>query len=1062
MIRSFATWSVKNRVTINMIMVLILIAGLFTLWTLRRESFPQFALDYIYITMAYPGAAPAEIEEGICVKIEEAIKGVDGIKKITSTASEGVGTVVAELEPGVRDAREILDEIELEVDRIETFPEEAKDPIIRQVVLHDPVIYVAVYGNAPEPTLRRLAERVRDDLTDTPAITQAELSGARPYEISIELSEARLREFGLTFDEVALAVRRASLDLPGGVIKAPGGEVALRAKGQRYTGREFEQITVKTLPSGARLTVGQVARVVDGFEDVDQRVRFNGQPAVIVNVMKTKEQDLLAIADTVHEYVSAHSHSLPPGINMTSFFDQSVMVRDRISLLMRNGVQGLILVFLCLTLFLEFRLAFWVALGIPISFMGAMWVLGLRNDSINMISLFAFIMVLGMVVDDAIIIGENIYTKYEQGLSPARACIEGTAQVGWPVIMTVVTTIVAFIPLFFVSGIMGRFIAVMPVAIIATLSVSLLEALFILPGHLSGSLEHQQARRTAGPKSRTAAAVRRTLDGFEHWLVVKTYQPILRQALEYRYIGLATALGVFIISVGVVASGRVPFVLFPRPDSNWLIARVSYPFGTPIQTTEAALERLENALVQVDREFAGRVKKKTRPDQGVVNYIFTIVGSIMGQGVERGESGSHAGQVIVELVPTDQRTVGHQEILNRWRELAGEFPGVETLQFTNPVMGPGGNPIEIQLQGDDYETLRRASLDLQSRIAAYPGTFDIHDDFRPGKPELKFKLKDSARMLGLTHADLARQLRQGFYGEEAVRIQRGRDDVKVMVRYSESERHTRGSIETIRVRTPRGDEVPLSTVADIEPGRGYSTINRTDRRRTITVISDVDEERANAREITEDLKSSFFPELHRRYPGLTITFGGQEKESSEAVGSLMRGFVLALLAIYGLLATQFRSYIQPIIVMVAIPFGIIGAVAGHLLFGEPLTLMSLFGIVALSGIVVNDSLVLISFINERRAAGAGIKQAAWESGIARFRAVILTSLTTFAGLFPILMETSFQAQFLKAMVISITFGILFATALTLLLVPGLYIILHDILHLVQPGLGQVPEEAALD
>lgn len=1062
MIRALAEWSVKNRVTINIIMLLIFASGAFSLWSMRRESFPQFKLDYIYISVAYPGAAPAEIEEGICVKIEEAIKGVDGIKKISSTSSEGFGSIVAELEPGVRPPQEILDDIETEIDRIETFPEEAKDPIIRQVVLRDPVIYVAIFGNLPELALRELAEDVRDDLTDTAAITQADLSGARPYEISIEFSDEKLREYGLTFDEAAQAIRRGSLDLPGGLIKTLGGEVSLRAKGQRYTGREFEDLPLKTLPNGAILKVGDIANVIDGFEDIDQKVRFNGQPAIIVNVMKTKEQDLLEIADTVHAYVEEHRAQMPPGVNMEYFFDQSVMVRDRISLLLRNGLQGLILVFISLALFLELRLSFWVALGIPISFMGALTVLGWTGDSINMISLFAFIMVLGMVVDDAIIVGENVYAKYEQGLSPVRAAVEGTAQVGWPVIMTIVTTIVAFFPLFFVSGVMGKFIAVMPLAIIVTLIVSLFEALFILPGHLSGTLEHRDALRAVKPKGKVAAKIRAVLDDFEHWLVVKTYQPVLKRALEYRFILFATALAIFIVSVGMVVGGHVPYVIFPKPDSNWLIAKVAYPYGTAADTTETTLERLEQAILKVDRDMADHVIVKDKPDQGVVNYIFTIMGSVMGEGAGRGESGGHCGQIIVELVSSEERDIGYQEVLNKWREESGEFPGAESLQFTTPIMGPGGNPIEIQLKGDDYETLRLAADEVKAKLATYGGTFDIIDDFRPGKPELKMEIKDAARPLGLTQADLARQLRQGFYGDEAARIQRGRDDVKVMVRYTEAERRNRGQIETMRIRTPMGDEVALAAVADIEASRGYSTISRVERRRTITIVSDIDENAANASEILNEMKAGFFPQLQETYPGVIVEFGGQEKESNESIQSLMRGFILALLVIYGLLATQFRSYIQPLIVMIAIPFGIIGAVAGHLLFGEPLTLMSLFGIVALSGIVVNDSLVLISFINEKRMEGMSVYQASFESGCARFRAVVLTSLTTFAGLFPILMESSFQAQFLKPMVISITFGILFATFLTLLLVPGLYIILHDVLGLIHPKLVEAPEEVVVE
>ncbi len=1042
MINAIAGWSVKNRVTVNILMILILAAGAISLLRLKRETFPEFSLDMILVSVSYPGASPEEIEEGICVKIEEAIKGVEGIKKLTSTAMESFGSVAAELESGT-DPRKVLDDVETEIDRIETFPEEAKEPVIQELTIREPVLYVAVYGNTPELTLRKIAERIRDDLTATRAITQATLAGVRNYEIAIEVSEANLRRYGLTFDDVTQAVKRGSLDLPGGVIKTSAGELSLRAKGQRYTGREFETIPLITLPDGTILTLGQIANIIDGFEDTDKKIRFNGKPAAIVNILKTADQDILEIADTVHKYVADNKDKLPSGIEMSVFFDQSELVRSRINLLVRNGLQGLILVFISLALFLQFRLSFWVAMGIPISFMGGFWILGIRGDSINMISLFAFIMVLGLVVDDAIIIGENIFRRFRKGLSPVEACIEGTAQVGWPVIMTILTTIVAFMPLLFISGVMGKFIAILPVVVIATLLFSLFEALFILPAHLAHNLEHQELRAQRKEIKNGLSRVGKFREGLVDKVIERYYAPALERVLQNRYTIFATALAVLIIAIGIVVSGRVPFVLFPKTDSDWIVAKVHFPYGTSLKVTESAIEGIEKAAEKVNYEYAAKIKGNN--NDRVIRQVFTLVGEIMREGFTEGAYGSHVGEIWLELLPSEKRRIHHTEIMNRWRDLSGEIPGVEKLTFDSPVHGPGGAPIEIKLTGADFDELQVAADELGKQIATYPGTFDITDDFQPGKPELKIKTKPGARVLGITLADLARQVRQGFYGDEALRIQRGRDDVKVMVRYTEQERRNLGSVENMRIRTPAGDEVPFFTVAEVEQGRGYSTIHRTDRLRTITITADVDEAVANAKKIIEDLKREFLPDLIERHLNISYSFGGQEETWQETIGSLKRGFSLAMLAIFCLLATQFRSYIQPVIVMVAIPFGMIGAVVGHLIFGLPLTLMSLFGIVALAGIVVNDSLVLIDFINQSvRGKNMPVLRSAYEAGQDRFRPVVLTTVTTFAGLFPILMETSFQAQFLKPMVVSITFGLLFATVLTLFLVPSLYMILDDI------------------
>ena len=1036
--KSLARWSVEHRVTVNLLMVLVIIMGLLALTRMTREVFPQFSLDRIYIQVVYPGASPEEIEEGIIVKIEEKIQSVEGIKKIISKAQEGVGTILLELKEDVDDVQKVVDEIKTQVDTIDTFPEEVETPLIREVTFKEEAINIAIYGNVSELALRKVAEKVQEDLLTFDNISQVNLAGVREYEISVEISEENLRRYRLTFDQIAAAVRTGSLDLPGGVIKAAGGEVLIRAKGQRYTGKDFKEIPLITLADGTIIRLGDLADVIDGFEDTEQKGRFNGQPAALVQVRKTRDEDLINIARVVHSYIQENAHKLPPGISMAPWGDLSLIVQDRIDLLVRNGIQGIILVFISLALFLRIGLAFWVALGIPISFMAAFYVLNWMGESINMMSLFAFIMTLGILVDDAIIIGENIYAHYERGEPPIRAVIEGMGEVGVPVLMAVSTTIVAFMPLLYVSGIMGKFMKILPMAVITILVVSLLEAFFILPAHLAGTLERDY-HKTVKKKRWHTRFLDRTQNGLQY-TIKHIYAPTLTRVIKNRYFSFVVGLGVLIIIFGLVKGRHVPYVVFPKPDSNYIQVQMSYPLGTPASLPEATVKRIEGVVPQLNQEFSG---EKT-DGKDVVLYSFSLTGIISNPGFGGTEIGGHAGQVFLELLPAEERSVTVTEVVNRWRELVGEIPGTERLAFSTLTGGPGGNPIEIQLIGRDFVELKKAANELKSEIARYRGTFDITDNFKPGKLEIKMKARETARPLGITLAGLARQVRQAFYGEEAVRLQRGRDDVKVMVRYSEPERRTLGTIEKMRIRDPMGHEVPFGEVAEVAYGRGYSVINRINRQRQITVISDLDEGVANAERILTDLSSSFLPDLMSRYPGVRYSFEGQRQRSNESVGSLFRGYIIAILVIYVLLATQFRSYVQPLIVMVALPFGMVGAVLGHLIMGLPITLLSLLGVVALSGIVVNDSIILLDFVNRAIQKGTPTRQAVEESGKARFRAVILTSLTTIAGLLPLLLERSFQAQFLIPMAVSISFGLLVATVLTLLLVPALYLIVVDV------------------
>ncbi|MEA2061924.1 MAG: efflux RND transporter permease subunit [Thermodesulfobacteriota bacterium] len=1035
--KALGKWSVENRVSVNLVMVFLIVAGLYTILDMRREMFPQFAVDMINIQIVYPGASPGDVEEGICIKVEEQLKGLEDVSRITSSSHEGYGFITVEFDSGI-DLQEKRDEITTEIEQIDTFPDEAEEPVIKEIKNQNPAITVAVFGDVTEAVLRKTAEKIRDDLVDTGPISIAELVGVRDYEISVNVSEEALQKYNLSFDQVAVAVKSGSMDLPGGNIKTRGQEFIVRAKGQLYVGEEFEKLPVITQEDGTIVRLEDVAEVVDGFEDTDIKARFNGYPAALVQVNRTSTQDTITITDTVKHYIEENRSAQPQGVSLACWYDLSEMVQDRIDLLVKNGAQGFFLVFIVLALFLNFKLAFWVASGIPISFMGAFLVLDYMGASINMLSLFGFIMTLGILVDDAIIVGENIFSHYTMGKSSKEAVMDGLKEVGGPVVMAVTTTIVAFTPLMHIEGIMGRFIAIMPQTVIAILVVSLFEALVILPAHLDHAL--------SGTSEQTIlvschAWIRNRVDWCLSRFIHKIYVPGLRYAIENRYLTLSVGIGILIISLGLVAGDHVSFVFFPKGDSDWVIAEIGYPLGTPFEVTENSIKHIEKSAFQLNPCFSQRVDNK----KDLLVNTFSLVGVIPRRDWKIGLQGGHCGEVWIEILSAENRPdLPVTEVLARWRSIVGKLPGTEKLTFSSLEGGPGGNPIEIQLAGKNFSRLRAAADELKEEIATYPGTFDITDDFRPGKVEKRVRVKNGAKSLGVTMGDIAVQIRQAYYGEEVLRIQRGRDDVKVMVRYSEKERRQEASLGEMRIRTRDGREIPIYEVASIHEQAGYSVINRVDRKRVITVISDIDENVANARKIVMDLNGGFLERLVKKYPGVTFSLEGQAKRSKESLDSLKKGFVFAAMGIFLLLASQFASYFQPVIIMMAIPFGLIGAIAGHFVMGLVITMLSIFGIVALSGIVVNDSLILIDFINSRVNSGDEFSSAIIEAGKSRFRPVVLTSFTTIAGLSPLLFERSFQAQFLIPMAVSISFGLVAATFLTLLYVPALYMIVKDI------------------
>jgi len=1049
-------WFTDNHVAANLLMVFLLVAGVMAALSIRQEVFPQVDLDMVSVQVLYLGASPEEVEEGVCLRVEEAIQGIDGIKRITATAVENSGTVMAEIATDA-DARVVLDEIKQAVDRIITFPDETEKPVINLMESTEQAIDVVLFGDIDERTLKELADDVRDNLLAMPGITQAQLVGTRAYEISIEVSEAGLRRYGLSFDQVSSAVRRGSLDLPGGSVKTDAGEILIRTKGQRYTGQEFEDIVVLARPDGTNLSLGQIATVKDTFEDVDSRSRFDGKPAAVVSVFRVADQAILDVTNLVKEYVSEYEGTLPEGVQMAVWSDRSDVYRSRMNLMLKNGAIGLLLVFGCLALFLQPRLAFWVALGIPISFLGGFLLIPGWGASLNMISMFAFIVVLGMVVDDAIVVGENIYHFRQRGFSGREGAIRGTKEVAMPVLVAVSTTIIAFLPLANVEGMMGKFMGQVPIVVIAVLIISLVESLWILPAHLS-TISAESIK--GAEHGRGILALQANFARAFEFFIEKTYRPTLAFAINHRAVVMASGFASIVLLVGFVGGGHIRFTFMPKVDADNMICVINMPSGVPVSETEAAVLQTLAALEKLETQVMG---ERSEGEPSLFLHSYATIGSQPRGGASGGRPGSesssgfvgsHKAEINVELVASEDRDIPSNELVQRWRQLTGPLVGASSVTFTSNLFR-GNSALELQLSAEDTSVLTLAAERLKEALADYPGIQDIDDSYEEGKQELKLSLLPAASSLDLTLQDLARQVRQGFYGDEALRIQRGRDDVRVMVRYPRDERSSIGDLEQMRIRTPAGAEVPFASVARVDPGRGYASINRQDRRRVVSVIADVDQKTTNAQEILADLQREVIPQLLADYPGLHLSFEGEERDRMESMDSLKKGFIIALLGIFALLAVLFRSYAQPVIIMSAIPFGLLGAVLGHVLMGLDLTLLSLFGVVALTGVVVNDSLIMVDFINRTRNEGHDLREAVLISGVRRFRPIVLTSLTTFAGLTPILLEQSMQARFLIPMAVSLGFGVLFATIITLILVPVSYLILEDLKRML--GMTKNPQ-----
>ena len=1026
----------RNTVFANILLWIIFAAGALAVMNMIRETFPEFSLDMITIKVPWPGADPEEVEEGICRKIEEAIEGIEGIKQYNTIASENVGMAYVEVHEDY-DLDYVKDRVRNAVEAISTFPQDAERPITEEVLLRNEVTMISLSGKGmTERDLKEWAETIKEEIRNLPDVSQVMVIGTRDYEIGIEVSEERLREYGLSFAQVAGLVRANSLNLSGGVMRTQGEEIRLRTVGRNYTAEDFAKIVLLARPNGDSITLDRVADIRDAFVEDQVISTFNGQPVVTVIVLKTQDEDTLAIDRAVRAYLEEKRLRLPEGVEMKAWGGNVDILQARISLLTDNGMIGLALVFVLLWLFLDIRLSFWAGMGMPISVAGALAIMWAIGATLNMISLFGLIMMLGIIVDDAIVVGEAIYVARRRGLPPLQAAVEGVVEVGLPVVGAVTTTIVAFLPLMFVGGIMGKFISILPVVVISSLAISLLECLFLLPAHLSHLPDFNVKEEVHHPIRHLGRGFHRLTNGGLEWFVARVYSPFIARALHYRYVSIAMAIAVLFATMGYMQSGRIKFIVFPPIDGNRGMANIEFPNGTPLEVTKEAVERLEAGLNRL------AAKTKTLTGAPLVKHVYSTVG-VQSSEAGPGQRGSNVGGVQVEFLEAEYRGIYREKLLMAWEKETGPIPGAVALTFSGGGHGPPGAPIEIWLQGHDLDAILAASAELKEALSGFEGLYQIQDDFRFGKNEFKLRLKPEATSLGLTVADLAGQIQAGYFGEQALRLQRGRDDIRVRVRYPERERSKMDEFAQVRIRTPQGYEVPLLSVADITYGPGLASIQRTDGLRRVSVTAEMDLTVANPSEIMAELESSFFPRLKSRFSNVRVSLQGEKKKRNESLGSLFVTYPLALLGIYVIVATIFRSYLQPLVIMVTVPFGIIGAILGHALMGYQLSMMSFFGMVALSGVVVNDAIVLIECINTLLSEGTPFVEAIRRGGERRFRAIFLTTVTTVGGLAPLMMEKDLQAQFLIPMAISMAAGVAFATLLTLVLIPCLLVALND-------------------
>ncbi len=1011
-------WMAGNSVAANLIMAFFLIGGLIMGLNIKQEVFPDFSLDIVNISIAYPGASPAEVENSIILAVEQAISDIDGIEEIRASANEGYGIITIEAIEGA-DINRLWQEIKKEVDRISTFPNEAEEPQVSIAVIKREVLRIALYGDTSEKNIKELADQVQDQFLANDGITQVEISGVRNKEIQIEIPSQTLRRYNLTLEEIARIISRSSVELGGGSIETKSGDILLRIKDQRNSAKEYAALPIITLEDGSSVLLEDIANVSEGFEKTDNWASFNGKRAAVIKIYRVGEQTPIQVANIGKKLIKQIDASLPCGIHLTLIRDLSNVFAQRADLLLRNAYLGLGLVFFFLALFLEIRLAFWVSLGIPISFLGSFLFLSQSSFSINIVSMFAFIVTLGIVVDDAVVVGENIYHYRQKGLPFLESAVKGTKNIAMPVVFSVLTNMVAFIPLMFIPGFMGKIFKTIPFVVIAVFGVSLIESLFILPAHLS----HKNKHSLFFPLNYLEQWQKKFSRFFER-SIKKYYGHFLHLVLKLRYSVIALGVALLMITAGYVSSGRMGMVLFPKIESDYAFCEATLAYGTPSKT----IKKVEQYLVHKALEVINK-NGKNKLSQGIYSQV-----------------NNNKISINIFLTDPDIRPLSTTEVTNIWRKKTKQIPGIENISFESNRGGPGsGKSLSISLSHRDKKILDKAGQTLAKSLSGYAIVHDIDDGSIRGKRQFDIKLTDLGKRMGLSSREVANQVRNAFHGITAVKSQQGKNEVSVVVRLPHKEISSESTFENLILLAPNG-EILLRNAVKIIPGRAYTSIKRTNGKRELIVAANV-RPPSKVDNILKDMQKTILPNLLNKYPGLSYEFKGHKADIKKSISALLKGLGMALLCIFALLAIPFKSYLQPLIIMFCIPFGIIGAIVGHIIMGYSLSVMSLFGLVAMSGVVVNDSLVLIDFANQRFREGIPAMDAIHAAGIQRFRPILLTTLTTCGGLAPIITETSRQARFLIPMAISLGFGILFATLITLIMVPCLYIILDDIKNL---------------
>ncbi len=1023
MIRFFAT----HPTAANLLMLLLIVVGTVTLPTMKRETFPDFTPAEIEIRVPYPGASAADVEDALCRRLEDAVDGINDVEETRCQALEGVAVATVKMsESG--DFTRFLDDVKTEVEAIDTFPDLAEQPVIRRLGMTDTVVSIAIGGPMGVSDLKAYAEQIKQRLQRLPQVSQVDVLGFSEHQLQIRVPAQALRQYGLSISDLANAIRRQSIDLPSGTVKTTDRDYLIRFTDQRRSVQDLEDLVVLGADdSGGELRLGDIARIDDRFELDEEQYLFNGTRAALLQVNKTKSQDTLRVMDAVAQFVERENQTAPPDVALSLTRNISSIVQDRLDLLLRNGIQGLVLVFAVMALFFRLRFAFWVSAGLPIAFLGAFFVMSVLNLSINMISMVALLIALGLLMDDAIVIAENIATHLRTGKSALNAAVDGTLQVMPGVVSSFLTSVAVFTPLAFLSGDIGKVLKVIPVVLIAVLAVSLIEAFLILPHHLAHSLkDHEYSSRNR---------FRMRFDAGVEWLRNVALGSAIDAVLRWRYAFVGVVFALFLATLGMVAGGHIKFLAFPEIEGDTIEARVLLPQGTPLSSTEAVVRQLVAALGRVDAEYA--------PLQADGQALVRDVSVRFNQNMDANESGAHVATVTADLLTAERRVGRVDDLLDRWRLETGDVADALALSFKEPQIGPAGRAIEIRIQGDDLEQLKQASLALQQWLNGYRGVLDLSDDLRPGKPELRLRLREGSLAFGLDAREIADQIRAGFFGITVDQIQIGSEPYEIDLRLMEGDTASLQGLMDFRIITARGDQVPLETVTEVELDRGFARIHRIDQRRTVTITADVDTRVANAQEIVAETFAEFAPELQRQFPGIVVSQKGQSDESAQTGGSMLRGFLVGLVGVFVLLSFQFRSYIEPLVVMSTIPLALIGVVWGHMALGLELSMPSMMGAVSLAGIVVNDSILLVEFLKVRAREGYEIPVAAGMASRERFRAILLTSLTTVAGLMPLLLEKSLQAQVLIPLATSIVFGLLSATVLVLFVVPALFSIFND-------------------